>query len=553
MTVACDDMNSIIQSDLDKGEAIYPGKVGGLEAVSGRGKVMLYWQLNPDIRVSKTVITWENSGTAASIEKAVSVAGAQIDSTEITGLAEGLYIFSAYTVDKDGNRSIAISSAPVNVYGDIYIGSLPARGIAKTEMLVKGDMRITWQDAPENMLYSLVTYMDHRENANGVKTVDTVFNNVTATTLPGLIRLKPFSVKSIFQVGLDTASTTGSYYPSVAEKSILEASGFLELTDEAARQVTKLTFPLGFESWTLQDLYYFPNLRELDLTQGTSELPTLTYVRNFTNTLGDTTARYNETIGGGNWLYFASGYMSDNNRAIIRDLLESGQLTKIKYTANSYPRLDADLAPYPDKVEIKPVTLPDDILIPDNLRLNYLVENNDKGANIDYSADGSNVPPEIAAKFGGTLKNVYKVTVNYKNSTLAFSLPEGIQFGFVPHGYVKFDVYVHTTDTAYTFMRPLDISKYGGYRNVVITRRSKLNAFPEHSPYGTVSAWTALTYNDGELGAWKASNPWNLTSVPQEHIRLITMQLGSDDVTWGLPGGQTLTYYIANLRMSKNP
>jgi hypothetical protein len=87
----------------------------------------------------------------------------------------------------------------------------------------------------------------------------------------------------------------------VTELTLLEAAGLNELTHEAASRITRLTFPLGLEDWTFQDLYYFPNLRELDLTPGTTELPTYTYTGN----------GFTSTVGGGPWLYFASRYMAE--------------------------------------------------------------------------------------------------------------------------------------------------------------------------------------------------------------------------------------------------
>jgi hypothetical protein len=572
MIVACDDMNSIIQEDLDKGEAIYPGKLEWLEVHPGKGKAWVYWIYGADSRVSKTVITWTVNGKTDSREKPVNSTtneefNIQYDSLEITGLEEGYYSFSAYTVDKDAHRSITVLSYPenVHVYGDIYIGALSPRGIATTEMLVGGNLRVNWLNPSDEMLYSVVTYTDYNENPSGVTKVDTVPNSETSTTFSGLKRLRAFSVKSVFQpkdiqgvgiyvdgevenlfhAGYDTVSATINYYPTVVEKEILAAhgNGFTQLNADAAAQITKLSFPLGTEnSWTLRDLYLFPNLRELDLTPGTQELPTLTYDLNGVQS----------TVGGGDWLHIVSGYMSDNNRNIIKDLLQSGQLTKITYTRSSYPRLDGDLEPYGDKITWVPAEpLPDAIMIPNNLRVDYRVENKDRGATVEYAADGSNVPPEIAEKFSGELKNVYKVTVTSQNSTIAFSVPTDLQFGMVPHGRFKFDIFVQTTDPEYSWMKPAGVSKYEGHKTIRVFRESRFTSFPDHSPYTTNVRENRTYYNnDNDLGTWK-SEDWNLVPVPHEHIRVMSIQFGADGVTWGLPSGQTLTFYVANVRFTK--
>jgi hypothetical protein len=551
MTVSCDDMNSIIQDDLDRGEAIYPGAVDYIYAYSGMGRARLYWYFFPDNRIVKTVITWGNSGR---IEKAVEgttasegliTAGIRRDSIDISGLAEGTYTFTAYTLDKDGHKSIEYTSYPTYVYGNIYTRNLTSRDIEKTEMAASGNLTITWRDATTRMLYSIVTYMDHRDNPDGVATtVDTVRNSAATTVLPGLKRLKPFTVKTVCLVGYaalgDTVSVTASYYPSISEMALLEANGLTEMTDEAAARITKLTLPFGTENvWSLRDLYCLPNLEELEFS-ALSELPTLTYEGN-----GVTS-----TVGGGPWPYFASGYMSDANRNIVKDLIASGQIKKITYTRNTYPRFDDDLVANSDKVQVTWIPaepLPLDFMMPNNLLVDYRVEDNARGATVDYSEDGSNVPDDIAEKFEGELRNVYKVTVTASNSSIAFSLPEGVQFVFEPHGRLKFDAYLETTDPEYGWLKS-GISQYAAWNRIMCQRRSRFEHFPETSPYTANSNGFGPTWNVAtELGTWKTDLNWALQTVPQEHIRVIEMKMGNNGL-WPLPSGQTLTYYIANIR-----
>jgi hypothetical protein len=569
MTVACDDMNSIIQEDLDKGEAIYPGKLYALIAYPGIGKVQLQWYLNPDSRVIETVITWKEGGVEKDTVKAVPEGtGIRLDSIEITGLEEGVYSFEAYTVDKEGHRSITTETiTPVNIYGNVYTGTLSARGVASMAMQGQGDLVVTWQDVTtENLLYSLVTYFDHRVNSNGVlTTVDTVFNSAATTTLPGLKLLKPFTVKSVYQVGLDTASATGSYYPPVVEKEFLAAQGFTELTAEAATRITSLSFPFMVnDNYTFQDLYYFPNLELLDLTQGTETLPTTTYSRN----------NVTSTVGGGAWTYLASGFVEEAKINMLPGLLDVNPKLKIKYKPYLYPWFDNALRNYSDRLIIDVPAAPDELLIPYNFLVDYRVQDNTKGATVDFSADGSNVPAEIAAQFPGELKNVYKVTVSAKNSTIAFSLPEGVQFNFTPnangygYGIVKADFFIQGKDadtTNYAWMLQ-GIGQINNYKLLRFNRLPELEAFPDHSPFVITGNQFAnsSSYSDAELNPqpdpddpdkvllplWK-NFTWDLRPVPREHIRVITIQMGNDDVLWGLPTGKSLTYYIANLRITK--
>jgi hypothetical protein len=162
------------------------------------------------------------------------------------------------------------------------------------------------------------------------------------------------------------------------------------------------------------------------------------------------------------------------------------------------------------------------------------------------------VPAEIAEKFEGDLRNVYKVTVTASNSTIAFSLPAGVQFGFVPHGVLKFDAYIEATDPEYSWMKPAGVSKYDTWNRILLWRETKLSQFPESSKYtnGNTLLNNAIAWNVGtELGTWK-SQAWELQTVPQEHRMVIRMQFG-DNSPWVLPSGQTLSYYVANLRLTK--
>jgi hypothetical protein len=566
MTVACDDMNSIIQDDLDRGETIYPGMVEYMYIRPGRGRAWAYWYLNPDSRVVKTVITWTVNGETDSREKqAVEGAGYRLDSLELTGLVEGYYSFTAYTVDKDGHRSIITSSWPENtqIYGDAFIGTLSTRGVAKTEMLADGNLRVSWLEKPADlvlstslymdeygeirtdtafksrMLYSLVTYTD----ATGTARTDTVFNTTATSNLAVSKKLNPFSVRSIFRIGLDTASTVNTFYPSIIEKEILAANGLVELTAESAENITALTFPLGFESWTLQDLYFFPNLEELDLTQGTDELPVLTYSNNSVSSV----------VGGGPWLNCASGYMTDNNVNIIVNLLASGQLKKVKYRRNSYPNLDAKLEAYSDAVEWSPAEpLPNEIMIPNSLRVDYRVENSAKSATVNYGDDATWVPAAIVAKRGNVaMRNVYKVTVTAQNSTVAFSLPLNLQFPLSPYGTLKADVYIQQDNndgSDYEWMKG-PYSRYSGHKTVKVTGQTELSSFPSHSPY-SYSNSTGATFPEDQLGTWQPLS-WNISGYASGHVRVISLQMGEDGATWPLPSGKTLTYYFANLRFTK--
>src|SRR3546814_12035659 len=64
-----------------------------------------------------------------------------------------------------------------------------------------------------------------------------------------------------------------------SERDVLEANGVTEFTADGVSSIEKLVFPIRTNS--LQDIFYFPNLKELDLTGGGMfDLTTLVYDRN---------------------------------------------------------------------------------------------------------------------------------------------------------------------------------------------------------------------------------------------------------------------------------
>jgi hypothetical protein len=363
--------------------------------------------------------------------------------------------------------------------------------------------------------------------------------------------------------------------------------------------VTALAYPAGIESWTLQDLYYFPNLRTLDLTPGTDWLPEWTYNRSYVDKAGNATdtAKYSSKVGNIPWSNFASGYMSGSDIDIISDLLASGQLTSVKYTRNLYPKLDSVLNLHSGRVTWTPAApLPEyGIPIPSKLLVDdYSVVDRNKGNIITPDAT---VPAAIAAKFTGAngLNGVYKVQIKATGdakggaNTVAFALPAGFQFGFVPNGRLVFDCYIETSlDADYSWLKPAGISKYETWKSLRFFYSRKLSDdFPGDSPYveadypfgtshrpGTFEAQPGkdqfFSFTDEELGAWKSFEVTayneDFESMATGHYRVIRIQFGSEDAgtPWPLPvfdvesavpgvtvkQSETLTYYIANLRWS---
>src|SRR5690554_3699041 len=157
-------------------------------------------------------------------------------------------------------------------------------------------------------------------------------------------------------LNMPTSSTP--FTPS--ERDILTANGVTEFTADGVSSLNKIVYPIHANS--LQDLFYFSNLKEIDLTGGDLfELPKLVYNGN-----GATSE-----VGGGAWVPFMrkAGNIPSGNVQPLKDLLESGIVEKVRYVPHSMG-LDNLLAPYVESGIVELVDLPNEVLIPNNFFVN---------------------------------------------------------------------------------------------------------------------------------------------------------------------------------------
>jgi len=159
---------------------------------------------------------------------------------------------------------------------------------------------------------------------------------------------------------------TGSSTFTPAEGEVLATNGVKIFTSDAVASFTKLTFPIHTN--TLQDLFYFPNIQELDLTGG--ELFDLTSLKYDKNGVV-------KTIGGGEYQPFIQKVspISNANAQTMVDLLELGNIKKVKYIRNSLG-IDHLLEPFDHDGIIQWVEAPDESLIPMNFFLDGKVQSN---------------------------------------------------------------------------------------------------------------------------------------------------------------------------------
>src|SRR5690606_35983762 len=217
----------------------------------------------------------------------------------------------------------------------------------------------------------------------------------------------------------ELAMPTGSTTFSPSERDVLMANGVTEFTADGVSSITKLVYPIHANS--LQDIFYFPNVKEIDLTgEGLFPLPTLVYDRNGAHS----------EVGGGDWVPFmrkVSNIPAGNTQS-LKDLLEAGILEKVRYVPHSMG-LDDLLAPYVADGVVELVTLPDVVPVPQKLFVDGQVQTNAWKLDIVYPA------PDPA---GTGLTDVLKVTMLEKNGTFAFALPREYAFNVEEYKYLKF-------------------------------------------------------------------------------------------------------------------
>jgi hypothetical protein len=538
---SCDDMNSLHQDDLDRGEIIYPGKVDSIEAIPGNNRVKLSWLINADSRIIKTVITWNNGKDFVSVPLNRAVVEPVRVGTELS-LPEGAYIFVFYTMDEDGNSSLETEKT-VEIYGSNYGAALQSRNIVVMKPEPGGKLQIKLPEVlDEDLLYSTLIYTDNSQSPPKRKSVR-IENRVTDTVIAG-VSLETFQIASVFRPkgALDTVSSQPrQYVPYVVESDILLANGIdiSKSSAEKAGAVTKLVYPMHVSSYSaynipdvvsFQDLYYFPNLKELDLTGTGYEIPVLVYSGN----------NYSSEVGGGDRLPFMrrTGDISNADKQIIKNLLASGQLTKLRYVPNSLG-LDADLAPYVGGAVELVSDAPDEILIPDKFNYNCAVENAALLSTIVYSPTVSGI---AGAPAGADVQNVYKITMVAPNGSIGFALPAEYEFNLADYKYLKFKVYApakeHFAET------------YDNYRRLWLRFFNGLFNETRHGNGAWDNGKETIKLTDEQLQKWE-----DITvdlGPAGARRRVIKLTIGAEG-GGVFPTDPDMVFYFANFRFSKQP
>ncbi|WP_300597616.1 DUF4998 domain-containing protein [Niabella sp.] len=535
---------SRMYDNIDKyaGEVVYPGKFDTIVARIGYERVELDLSRAGRIPASRMNLG-KAKKTIIEYDDVKIIKDSVVSWVNVTNLKQSkLYRIRVYTIDEFENKSV-----PQEIGVIPYTTSdLERLQVAAPRVLASpSSVALDWPSGLSSILSSYygLSY-SYKDRFGEVKTGDRkdkprifMTNLVQGEAAQIDIRYKVVpkvnNVPILDTVTLDQTLQINTPTPSTvfkpAEPDILKANGITDFTANGTAAVQKLTFPV--HTLTLQDIFYFPNVKEIDLTGGTLfQMKTNAYNRNSVT----------KTIGGGNQVYFARrvGDMPEANVFFLLDMLESGQLTKVTYMPGSLG-IDALLQPYVDKGIVQLVSMPDEELISfDRFFIDGVVQ--DAAFKMDAAAVSSGYPA------GTDLQNVFKGTILAKNASIVMMIPKEYEFNVAQYRYIRFKIYA-----------PPKAAISGNYKDYQILWPRFMNylwAFSTESTFGQ-QGWdlgkTDYKLPDAALQTWYDVR-LDLTQAVGRHNRVLVLNIGGETSTAFTAPAQPIVFYFANFRFSKN-
>lgn len=519
------------------GEVVYPAKYDTIVGQIGYERVEINLMKAgriPSSRINmgkakKTIVEYD--GKVVTIDSLVSW-------VNITGLNEPkLYRFRIYTIDEFENKSVPQEIALI----PFTAGDIPNVAINAPRILTSRTSAVVdWPSGLSSVLLDYISLTFKYTDNDGVEQSGErqqnprFFMSNLQPGAPTKVQITYRVVPKINnQLTLDTISLvrelsiTGSETFSPVERAILETNGVTAFTADGVSQFTKLVYPLHTNS--LQDLFYFSNLKELDLTGGTLfEMRTLRYDRNSAQS----------TIGGGDFPPFVRkvGSISAGNAQTLMDMLESGLLERVRYRPNSMG-LDAMLQPYVASGVVELVDLPGESLIPHRFLVDGVVQDG------NWRMDVVRNPTDAPAGTG--LENILKTTLRARSASFVFSLPTEYQFNIHEYRYLKLKVYA----PAKTSFEGI----YAPYQRLWPRFMNYMWAFTNESTFGQ-GYWAPNADNfripDANLQQWHDVTI-DLSEALSRNNRVIVLNIGGEPSLTFAPESD-IVYYFANVRFAKS-
>lgn len=537
LTASCEGMHDSLESY--SGEIVYPAKYDTIVGHIGYERVEI--DLMKAGRIpSSQIRLGKAQKTVVEYDDQVMVIDELVSWVNITGLNQSkLYRFLVYTIDEYGNKSVPQEIALIPFTAS-DVASLAVN--SPRVLMSPSAAAIDWPNGLSSVLFDYqglsYTYTDRdgvaREGERGQDSRFFIANlapgeqttvNVKYQVVPKINNtpiLDPVIIEKPLQLNVPTGSAP--FVP--VERGVLEANGISVFTSDGVSQVEKLVYPLHANS--LQDMFYFANLKEIDLTGGDLfDMTTLHYDRNGVQS----------TVGGGDFPPFVRkvGTIPSSNAQTLKDMLESGLLQKVRYIPNSLG-LDALLAPYVETGVVELVDLPAEVLISPKFFVNGVVQAGAWRTDIVF--------PATDAPSGAGLENVLKATVRAKDASFVFALPPEYQFNVHEYRYLKFKVYAP--------QKSIFDGVYAPYQRLWPRFMNYMWAFSNESSFGQ-EYWAPsadqFRIPDASLQTW-TDVTIDLSDALNRHNRIIVMNIGGEpSLTFDPPAD--IVYYFANFRFAK--
>jgi len=532
---SCDDMYE--NQEKYEGEIVYPARFDTIIGHVGFERVELDLMKAGRIPTSR-IILGKAKKTVVEYDNQVLTIDSLVSYVNITGLTSPkLYRFQVYTIDEYGNKSVPQEIALI----PYTTGDLEALEVSSPRIMKSPSAAVV--DWPNGISSVLMNYYglsfeyadkdgvvrtgergaDSRLFIGNVEPEQAVSISMKYKVVP-IVSNETLLDTVVIEDQLSVNMPSGSTEFSVVEKAILEANGVTVFTADGVSAIEKLVYPVHANS--LQDIFYFPNLKELDLTGGDLfSLPELTYDHNGVQ----------DVVGGGEFVPFMrkAGNMDPGNTQTLKDLLESGILQKVWYRPNSMG-LDEMLQPYVETGVVELIQLPDEVLIPDKFQLDGVVQSTNWKMDITY--------PATDAPAGEGLENVYKTVLKAKSASFVFALPKEYEFNVKEYRYLKMKVYAPAKSSFSGIYAP--------YQRLWPRFMNALWGFKGNSVFGQ-QVWNHdyIPISDADLQQW-TDITIDLSNALNKHNRVIVINIGGEpSLTFSPPAD--IVYYFANIRLTK--
>lgn len=531
---SCDGMYD--KQEQFEGEIVYPAKYDTVIGHIGFERVEIDL-LKAGRLPSEEINLGKAQKTRIEYDDQVITIDSLVSYVNITGLTQSkLYRFRIFTIDQYGNESVPqeIALIPYTTSDLNSIAVAPPRIMASPSAAV-----VDWPNGISSVLmdyYGLkFEYTDkddelqtgeRGENSRffigNVEAGQPVQLDMEYKIVPKVNR-EPILDTVIFedQLTINMPTTSSTFAP--AEREILQANGATTFSADGLADFEHLVYPVNTNS--LQDIFYFPNLKSLDLTGGDlfPTLPVTVYNGGVT-----------DEVGGGEYAPFVrkAGDISSGNVQALKDLLEAGILDKVYYRPNSMG-LDDLLMPYVESGVVELVEGPESVMVDHQFHLDGLVQDGNWRMDITYPADDA---PE-----GEGIENVYKVVSRATSSSFVLALPQGFQFNAEEYRYLKMDVYAPPKSAFEGIYEPFQCF----WPRIM----NNLWSFGQFSNFGQ-EYWDMghICMDDSDLQQWTEVT-FDMQGAVGRHNRVFVLNIGTEP--WIDFDSDDIVYYLANIRFEK--